>query len=122
MASTNTDKAEFNTKLSRFYLINFLKIIFIIFSIRRIVETAFGQLVQRFRRFMTILEFTPEKNAQFILAALILHNMHSTLKQTDRSKNVDFFCKLLMHTFLLLIYILHHVNWTIMQLNKQLCN
>lgn len=44
---------------------------------RRIIENAFGQLVQRFRRFLTILEFSPEKSAQLVLSAIILHNFLS---------------------------------------------
>ena len=44
------------------------------FSVRRIVEAAFGQLTQRFRRFMTILEFSQKKSASLILSSIVLHN------------------------------------------------
>lgn len=60
---------------------------------RRIVENGFGQLTQRFRRFMSILEFSPKKSTSIILSATILHNFlqqtNSTQTRLDEMVNIQ---------------------------------
>ena len=45
-----------------------------IFRARQVVETAFGQLVTRFRLFNGTMPFAPSRCVTYILAGVVLHN------------------------------------------------
>lgn len=64
-------------------MFNFLIFKIVIFSKRRVVENAFGQLVHRFRLFLRVLDVDRKKAAKLIHAAVILHNFLGPVPNYD---------------------------------------